>query len=381
MSKKKKKAKEEPLNKKRNVKLIAQSVVAVVLVAGVSFTAFKILTGTKHIEHQDRGGNIASVTETQQETLPFQFVYEQHSNEDIYDGDLILVNNSTEYKAQGKENLVSIYDEKNSLHPESENGDTAFGVTDSSLSLRKNAADNLTAMLDAFYAATGKDDVVVCSGYRTKEGQQALYDDDLEKTGLDYSERVALPGYSEHEAGYSVDLTLAEAEYDGTGDYNWINENCSDYGFILRYPEDKTDITQIEYESWHYRYVGVPHAEYIMESGMCLEEYIDMLKNSYEVSSDRTSVLEYTAKDGKIYDIYYVKADTSSDSTYVPFPSGYDYSISGNNTDGFVIWFDTGKTGTHTSLKDVSQSTESSETSASENSETETVAAETSENN
>lgn len=357
MSQPKKKIKEEPLRQKKNYKRYVQLITICIIIAGASYTIFKISTGTKQIEHSRLENNAVTETESESETLDFTFVYEQYSNEEIYNGDLILVNNDTEYKAQGKEELVSLYEEKTSLHPENENGDTAFGVTNNTLNLRKNAADNLIAMLDDFYEATQKDDIVVCSGYRTKEGQQELYDADLESTGLDYSTRVALPGYSEHESGYSIDLTLAENEYDGTGDYAWINEHCSEYGFILRYPENKTSITQIEYESWHYRYVGIPHAEYIMTSGMCLEEYIDMLKN-YKVSEESTSIFEYTAKDGKIYDIYYVEADTSSDSTYIPFPSDKDYSISGNNTDGFIIWFDTGKTGTYTSPETVQQSEE-----------------------
>lgn len=357
MSQLKKKTKEEPLRRKKNYKRTIQSVVIFIIIVGASYTVFKISTGAKQIEHYQLENSSAAETESESETLDFSFVYEQYSNEEIYNGDLILVNNNTEYKAQGKEELVSLYEEKTALHPESENGDTAFGVTNSTLNLRKNAADNLIAMLDDFYNVSQKDDIVVCSGYRTKEGQQELYDADLESTGLDYSTRVALPGYSEHESGFSIDLTLAEGEYDGTGEYAWINEHCSDYGFILRYPENKTSITQIEYESWHYRYIGTPHAEYVMTSGMCLEEYIDMLKN-YKVSEESTSIFEYTAKNGKIYDIYYVEADTSSDSTYIPFPSDKEYSISGNNMDGFIIWFDTGKTGTYISPETVQQSEE-----------------------
>ena len=132
-------------------------------------------------------------------------------------------------------------------------------------------------LFDAFYAETYDNNIIVQSGYRSQERQQELYDEDLQSTGLDYSEKVAKPGFSEHQTGLGIDLTLYQAEYDGTGDYSWINEHCAEYGFILRYPENKTSVTKFQFEPWHYRYVGVPHARYITDSGLCLEEYIDLL--------------------------------------------------------------------------------------------------------
>jgi D-alanyl-D-alanine carboxypeptidase len=343
MSKKKKKNDGEPLNKGRNVKVFFQSVVIIALIAAGSYTVAKIGIGISKLSPSSDIQKAQQTEATTEMTLPFQAVYQQQSNDDVYSGDLILVNNNIEYKGHGTENLVSIFDEKNELNPD---GDNAFGVTDSSLMLRKNAADNLIAMLDKFYEETDNDNVVVCSGYRTSETQQELYDEDLESTGLDYSTRVALPGYSEHESGFSIDLTLYDGEYDGTGEYSWIDENCAKYGFILRYPESKTELTSIEYEPWHYRYVGVPSAEYIMKNDLCLEEYISLLKTSYQVSDDGSNILEFTSSDGKIYAIYYVAADESSDSTYVPVPTDVDFEISGNNQDGFIISFDTGRTGT-----------------------------------
>ena len=63
-----------------------------------------------------------------------------------------------------------------------------------------------------------------------------------------------------------------QSDYDGTGDYARINENCSHYGYVLRYTEDKQDTTGIQAEPWHYRYVGQPHAAYMQENSVCLEE-------------------------------------------------------------------------------------------------------------
>lgn len=337
-------------------RIFCEAALCVVIIGGIGYTAFKIVTGLTEVKDPATGDIYVETTTAEKETMPpspYEFIYEQHSNEEICNGDLILVNNDTEYKAQGKEELVSIFDEKNLIHAE---GDNAFGVTDSSLQLRKNAADKLVEMLDKFNEATGNDNVVVCSGYRTKETQQRLYDEDLENTGDDNSTRVAKPGFSEHESGYAVDLTLYDGEYDGTGEYEWINKNCAAYGYILRYKSEKSDLTQIQDEPWHYRYVGTPHAEYIMQNNLCLEEYIDLLKNSYAYTESSIDLLEMEGHDGERYAVYYFAADTSADSTYLPIPADKEYTVSGNNQDGFVVSFCIGEKSAETQTASAAQS-------------------------
>lgn len=121
---------------------------------------------------------------------------------------------------------------------------------------------------------------MVVSGYRTQEKQQSLYDDKIakfKKQGYSDSEAVkqakqwvAVPGYSEHQLGFAVDIN--GATYDV---YLWLQENSYKYGFIFRYPGDKTDITGVAEEVWHYRYVGIEAAKEIYEKGICLEEYLN----------------------------------------------------------------------------------------------------------
>lgn len=138
--------------------------------------------------------------------------------------------------------------------------------------------------------AQGFDDVFVTSAYRSYANQKWLFYDyyiPLEQaTGLSYEkakEKVltysALPGTSEHHTGLSVDLmTNSMRELDESfADnpvYPWLLENAWKFGFILRYPEDKTDITGYSFEPWHYRFVGRYHAYKIHEQGLCLEEYL-----------------------------------------------------------------------------------------------------------
>lgn len=131
--------------------------------------------------------------------------------------------------------------------------------------------------------------VYVCSGYRSYELQHALYwrhIDEFMQEGMTEEEAhattgttVNYPGASEHQLGLSVDLLEYYGqpmlpEIGGSGLMLWLEEHCADYGFIVRYPADKTEITGISYEPWHLRYVGAAAASYIMENGLCLEEFL-----------------------------------------------------------------------------------------------------------
>lgn len=92
---------------------------------------------------------------------------------------------------------------------------------------------------------------------------------------LEAGKWVAVPGTSEHCLGYAADLCSLEESFENSEQFAWLQEHCAEYGFILRYPKDKVDITKISYEPWHYRYVGSNHAQIIMSQGLCLEEYLE----------------------------------------------------------------------------------------------------------
>lgn len=130
---------------------------------------------------------------------------------------------------------------------------------------------------------------MICSSYRTVEYQQKLYEEYMGnaiKRGKGYWEALketkdstAFPGRSEHNIGLAVDIvsstyTQLDQKQETTPEAKWLAENCYKYGFILRYPNGKTDITGIIYEPWHYRYVGVEDATKITELGVTLEEYL-----------------------------------------------------------------------------------------------------------
>ena len=149
------------------------------------------------------------------------------------------------------------------------------------------AADALQAMLDA--ARAEGMELRITSAWRSRETQARLYENRVYRFQLEgYSREeaeeigatvVARPGTSEHELGLSVDLITDDYHVLDSGfaeqpEYLWLMENCADYGFIQRYPVDKSDITGIIWEPWHFRYVGTECAAYIMEHGLCLEEFL-----------------------------------------------------------------------------------------------------------
>ncbi len=125
---------------------------------------------------------------------------------------------------------------------------------------------------------------IVRSGFRTRQEQEEIYDDRIkEYQGQGMSEKeameevqlwVAIPGTSEHELGLAVDINADKIHSEGAEVYTWLSENAYLYGFINRYPSDKTAVTGVANEPWHYRYVGVEAAAQIHEQGICLEEYL-----------------------------------------------------------------------------------------------------------
>lgn len=149
--------------------------------------------------------------------------------------------------------------------------------------------------LEALYiemAAYGYTDVSVTSAYRSFDRQTELFNmylsQEMDENGYTYDEAYkvtstysAPPGTSEHQTGLCCDmhnLPAANVAFENEAAYTWLSENAWKFGFILRFPEDKTEITKITFEPWHYRFVGRYHAEKITKLGMCLEEYLDYLE-------------------------------------------------------------------------------------------------------
>ena len=160
--------------------------------------------------------------------------------------------------------------------------------------------DDLSAMLGACFDAGLHP--VVCSAYRSNATQQRLHNNKIarlmaagygrEAAVQEAGRWVAAPGTSEHQTGMALDIVSYSYQnltqkQEETAEQKWLMEHCWEYGFILRYPSDKCEITGIGYEPWHYRYVGRDTAMAIRESGLCLEEYLALPK---EAPAEETAV-------------------------------------------------------------------------------------------
>lgn len=247
------------------------------------------------------------------------------TRDDCKSGDLILVNRDCPWE-DTPENLVSVL----------KNANGTYNVSDYNVKLNSRVCEALNSWLGEFYRNYGETDLLVASGYRSVDAQQSIYEDDADKNGEDVTERwIAFPGTSEHHTGLAVDMSIyntedkTSAEFDGSGVYENLLKTCKDYGFILRYPEDKTEITGIDYEPWHFRYVGKGHSQYITENDLCLEEYIELLK---EYSWDAPLCFEYESTE---YRVFWVSSASLPENVYIP--EGYQYNISSDNSSGVIV--------------------------------------------
>lgn len=153
---------------------------------------------------------------------------------------------------------------------------------DAGMKFDSRAVDALMQMCDA--AKADGVSLLIISAYRSYSTQASLYNNKVnyylnQGYGREEAEDlaatvVARPQTSEHNLGLAVDINSVEEDFDQTEAFTWLQNNCTKYGFIMRYPKDKESITGVIYEPWHYRYVGVGVADQIMKKGICLEEYL-----------------------------------------------------------------------------------------------------------
>ena len=145
----------------------------------------------------------------------------------------------------------------------------------SGIYLVKEAKDNIERLIDK--AKNDGMNIRVISAYRSYSYQENLYNNYVKNDGVELADTYsARPGYSEHQTGLVVDVTRAFDNFnnfENTNEYNWMLENAHNYGFILRYPKDKENITTYSFEAWHYRYVGVELAQKIKASNLTFDEY------------------------------------------------------------------------------------------------------------
>ncbi len=160
---------------------------------------------------------------------------------------------------------------------------------DSTRQFDARAIEELINMMTAM-KKDGITNIWVQSSYRSITRQREIFDKKvntylLQGKTQEEAERLTLqtinkPGTSDHNLGLAVDFNYIDYAFDELKGFKWLQQNAEKYGFILMYRKDKEDITKVNYEPWHWRYVGVEHAKKINELDFCLEEYIDFLKEN-----------------------------------------------------------------------------------------------------
>ncbi len=237
-------------------------------------------------------------------------------------GELLVVNKEHEYTTKAFESftgkMVSISD-----HAKDKAGKPLCYCVDNSQKLQKSAFDAFKALAEAYAAVEGSPNLYVVASYRTYEDQKPL----------------KIPeGFSDHHTGYLLQLKkyISASNPQKLDTDSWIYDNAYKYGFICRYPEGKEGETYVEDYTDAFRYVGTAHATYMERHNLCLEEYVEQIKNNYTDNQAHNNHLKITDDSGMNYEVYYVPA-AAGDITTISVPSNYKYDISGDNIGGFIV--------------------------------------------
>lgn len=234
------------------------------------------------------------------------------TEEQIHQGNLLLVNSEYAVEKAGiQSDIINLFTHKEL--------NTGYQLLNNEIKLSEEIAEKFSEMIAAA-EEDGVSNFLISSGYRDFNEQNRLY----KEMGTDY----ALPaGHSEHNLGLALDVGSTQMKMKEAPEGKWIEENSWKSGFILRYPANKTDITGIQYEPWHIRYVGLPHSAIMQEMNLALEEYLDYLKDEKSIS---------VSVERKKYTISYYPISQNG-TIEVEVPENEQYEISGNNIDGVIV--------------------------------------------
>lgn len=232
----------------------------------------------------------------------------------VYEGNLILVNANHPLPFQPRAPLSPLCGRADML-------------------LQRTALAQLDALMKKI---DGWEEIVPVSAWRSLREQEAIWEQSMAENGAEFTAQfVAKPGCSEHQTGLAIDLGLKCAHIDfirpeflDTGICKQFRRHAAHYGFIERYPEGKESITGIAHEPWHFRFVGMPHAQIMTKLALTLEEYVCFIRSYTPAHPYR-----YTAA-GKNLELFYLPGQEEMPPQICSTPA---YTISGDNCGGFII--------------------------------------------
>lgn len=268
-------------------------------------------------------------------------IYIPKEASEIKSGNLLCINDDFRYELPSKfENMVNLFEyrkNQNNVDKVEINGYYTYSLSLSSIALDKIVLDSLNQMildycktldLSAADINCASNLVVAWGGYT--EATLGEYTTDISNIGKDYYDHAlgTTITFKKHSPSMAVTEEILKK------DFSWIYENAYKYGFILRYPNSCKDHTGFDgTKRIHLRYVGIEHATYISNNNdiCCFDRYIDTLRTKH---NSLEKALTVTTSDGT-YSIYYVKY--SGNPTSIPVPKNAEYTISGDNMNGFII--------------------------------------------
>lgn len=264
--------------------MMAFSIIALTVV--LAFSVFIVVTvisydekpviddNSQIINSSSQQDSVSSDTESSKPSMPLTVTYGDVTLDADY-SNLLLVNGSNplpeDYDYEG--NLITVEDKY---------------INGSLKQVDKDVWPYMKAMIEAAWQDEVK--LYIWSPYRSYDTQKILFENKIKRVidakGLDRASAeieaatvVARPGTSEHHTGLATDFNMANSGFENTEMYKWMKENASKYGFVMRYSADKQSITGVIHESWHWRFVGINAAKEMNDLGLCLEEYVEYIKN------------------------------------------------------------------------------------------------------
>lgn len=262
-------------------------------------------------DHMNPLGNNSNSEETPEGPTKLGEFERSVMKEQLNGGLLAVYTADSPAKNANRENMVNLRDSESEYY--------SLCADDSDIFLNLEAAEAFEDMMYDYNKATGNSDFMVygtTSGYK---GEGSLCPESFPDSPSGYTVDIAVSGY------------YGEIAYDGADTQGWVVENCNNYGFIVRYPKGKSDLTGHDYCPWHLRYVGKEHAAVMKQNGLSLEEYVSFLKgytydNPLVFSSD---LYEYT-----VYTF-----DSMGDTTSFIVPGSGGYTVSGDNADTYIVTY------------------------------------------
>ncbi len=310
--------------------LIIVNIILVSLLISVKFgSSDSVETDTSTIDISDitLPGEVSAEPEVTSDVYA-DYTIESINNSELTNGSLVLVNMTHPYGEPDGTSFMSLYT----------NANKHYSLTYSNLQLLSDAYVALNKMTDDYYTAEGKSNLEITAAYRTEQEQQEFWNSYVESPEDEqYCEKA---GYSDHHTGLAFDVKLVDRATGTSFSYNknasekakWIVDNHKNYGFIMRFPSDKFELTGV-YEGNHFRYVGLPHSTYIEDNNLCLDEYMISLKN-YTLENGTLQI----PCNGEMYTVYYTPAQ-EGDHTEIHVPKDKEYSVSGDNNGGYIVWY------------------------------------------